>query len=164
MWLRAWASLESADPVFAGALMRIGLGRPLTWAGVAKGRGEPMEKASLMLTGMGLLPPDDTELRERRLALVEPLLQAAVGAGRDWAARTAEVTGLEVSVEQEQNRKRARLSEREALLTKLGAPELQGLPTSWRGKTYRRLEQAGDSTGRQRAEEKERARWGREVA
>ena len=78
--------------------------------------------------------------------------------------QTAEVSGLEVSNEQDEAVKRRKLTERDSLLTKFGAPEVLGLPTAWRGKSYRRVEQAGDGAGRQRAEEKERARWGREVA
>ena len=156
-WMRAWADLAAGDPELEASLTRLGLGRPLTWAGIAEGSGEAMTKLELMLTSLGLLPPGDADLRASRLALCQPVLGAAVGLGRDWVARTVEVSGFDISIDHEQACKRAKLSEHEALLTKLGAPELQGLPTNWRGKTYRRLEQAGGSAGRQRAEEKERA-------
>ena len=51
LWIRAWASLESADPEFARSLDRLGLAKPLTWAGLAKGSGVAMQKVELMLRG-----------------------------------------------------------------------------------------------------------------
>ena len=112
---------------------------------------------------MGLISGENVPQDERRLEHGRALLREATGLGRDWSKRTAQVTGLEVSLAHDSAAKRARNQQREELLTRLGAPGVLGLPTGWRGKAYRRQEEAGDDAGRQKAETKEREKWGREV-
>ena len=86
---------------------------------------------------------------------------AASGAGDTWVDGQATRTSLEVSLYLARDKKRQKLEETELKQTKLRANSALQKPTSWKSTAYRRAEVAGDDKGKQKAEEKERARWGK---
>ena len=108
---------------------------------------------------MGLLARDEAEVNER-LSAGARLAEAARETTQEWARGLAHLSDLQVTVDRELAAKRARLTAEEHNLAKLKDPRVLQLPAVWLGKRYRRAEATGDPKARERAEEKERLRWG----
>ena len=65
--------------------------------------------------------------------------------------------------EKAESAKRARYEEQERDLARLVSAAVQSLPTHWKGRRYLRLEKVGDPKAAQKADDRERERWGRKV-
>ena len=150
----AWRTAWDAVPVaFKAQLIGAGMSDPITWARL---RGDEAQ-LQLLLGALGL--PTGPSQVQTFLAL----RAAASGAGDTWVDNQSTRSSLEVSLDLARDKKRQKLEETELKLTKLRANAALQKPSSWKSTAYRRAELAGDDKGKQKAEEKERARWGRRV-
>jgi len=152
------------DLEVAGVLRVYGFDDPLAWAGALAGEEVAADKAQLrqMFDAFNLLEVDDQEAADR-LDLGLDLAAAARVAARSWQVATAQIPNEQLSLDAVQAAKRTRVEKVEADLAKLATKEVLAAPALWRGKVYRRLEQAGDPNARQKAEKQEREKWGRKV-
>ena len=153
-WLLAWALL---DETLKERLCRVGLGKPLVWAGI---RGGPARLRSL-LDAFHIL--DDADLAPGRLAACEALQRAARSVGEDWSDSTARLSDMQVSVDISQEAKKRRLAAEIIDLAKARASRVFAKPVIWGSRIYRRAEATGDAQARKRAEEADRNRWAKRV-
>ena len=155
---------QKLDKGFKKELEALGLTDPLVWAGLIKCEdGLKRERLQEVFAALGLLevPPEVATVRlDRGLELHSSALAPA----GNWAKAMAERSDTQVAVD-DAHSKRQRLDQEVAkTFTKLAtAQPAFDLPAVWRGKHYRRAEQAGDERAQQAAEEKERARWGKRL-
>ena len=126
---------------------------PMTWARLRGDEGQ----LEALLRALDL--PSGGE----QVAACVALRAAARGSGDSWVDGQASKSSLEVALDLGQAEKRRRLDEEDRTRLRLQDAQVLQKPASWRSTAYRRAEQAGDSKAQQKAETRERQRWGRRV-
>ena len=154
-WEEAWGEL---DEYFKKKLTSHGLDDPLLWAGLRGDRG----RLTGMLASMSLLS-EDSGRGATELDWCLGLQRVAREVGQVWVEGQACMSNLQLFTEVEQAKKKARTSATSAQLQRLSAAHVQAKPAEWKGKTYHRAEEAGDETGRRKAEVKEREKQARRI-
>ena len=153
---------QKLDQDFRKELEALGLTEPLDWAGLIRCEDSlKRERLQEVFTALGLLEVP-TEVAIGRLTRRLELHSTALAPAGNWAKAMAERSDTQVALD-DAFAKRQRLDrEVSQTFSKLAtAQPAFDLPAVWRGKHYRRAEQAGDERAQQAAEEKERARWGK---
>ena len=156
VWSDAWAQLDGA---FQADLIRVGLDDPITWGGLLRREEpDPRDKLSHILSALGALEgcPEDVTIR---LDHAEALAGASGAIARGWADSLSQVSTVQINLDHEMARKRARAEREDTAFKKLADPSVGQLPAVWRGKAYRRVEATGDEKAQERAETKEREKW-----
>ena len=95
---------------------------------------------------------------------IDALHNTAVVVSSGVAARIASVDSFHLSADLAEFRSSDATRREDEVLRTLRASNLSALPSEWRGKRYRREQLATTEQARATAEEKERLRWGRELA
>ena len=155
-WRAAWQQL---DPWLRAGLQRHGLDDPVTWGGLLKGATDERAQLTVIFRSLGLLdngPESVTDTLDAGMALHS----AALSAAQAWVDRMARRSALQCEVDYEMGRKRNLQEENEKDQLRRSFPQVQALPAVWRGKAYRRVEEEGDERARERADGRERSKWG----
>ena len=153
----AWTSL---DGDFKDALNLLELDSPLAWTGLLESDDRGVVQDAML--ALGLLEVDAPSVTAR-IDGAQRLFRAARGIGASWGRAFANMSSVQVTLDMDFENKRQRCEEQHAAYARAQAAHAFDLPTEWRGKRYRRREAAGDAAGREKAEEADRKRWGREV-
>ena len=155
-WQTAWMR---QDPEFRTQLARRGLDDPLTWAGLLSGRPDPRVELTTVFSALGVLDGDPAEATALLDAGLE-LFEAARAPADGWVQRMARLSNYQIAVDCASRAKAARLDEESRQLERMRYSQVSSLPVNWRGKKYRRIEEAGDEKAREKAEKLERERDG----
>ena len=132
----------------------------LQWAATPR---TPEASQELLLLLLRSPNASDEEI-DKWLEQAEDLYALACDFAPSAHKRVGSIQSLELSADLEMHRRAGHLLKEKGDLRKLEVAALTDVPTAWRGKVYRRTESTDTAHKREEDEQKERARWAKELA
>ena len=151
------------DEKFRRVLENEHITKALQWAITFEATARTPEASQKLLLMLRSLNASDEEI-DKWLEQAEDFYALACDLAPSAHKRVGLIQSLELSADLETHRRAGHLLKEKEDLRKLEVVALTDMPTAWRGNVYRRTESADTAHKREEDEQKERARWAKELA